>query len=134
MREIVLMRSWPSKDHPFSHKTEIRRNPERVIYRLKAKEEVTYMFTLTHAGIEDKNQKTGSFIQAKEYYIYRKRRCVSYFRRIGCGGGPIRRNRHRTDKTISIGKPSITNTSLIDYHRKNFASYLSKILANYKIS
>ena len=62
--ETVLTR-FP-KGAPLSHRIDLDRNPDRVIYRPEANGEVTYMGTLTHAGIESQNLPRGSFIQARE--------------------------------------------------------------------
>lgn len=63
LREAVLVRD--PRGVPFSHRTEILRNPDRVIYRMEKNGDATYMGTLSHAGTVERNI-WGKFIQAKE--------------------------------------------------------------------
>lgn len=50
---------------PLSHRTELRRNLDRVIYRLEENGDATYMGTLSHAGTLER-EMFGKFIHTSQ--------------------------------------------------------------------
>lgn len=62
---LPLGRGMRRCPHPQPHRTEILRNPDRVIYRMEKNGDATYMGTLSYAGTVERNIRAKS-IQAKD--------------------------------------------------------------------